>query len=260
MLIDSHCHLDLPAFAADRDAVLARATAAGVGAIIVPAVDRHNWDAVLALAGERQGIRIGAALGLHPCFAHHPDDLDALSQRLATESGILAVGECGLDAVSGAAALPEQIRLCQAQLALACEHQLPVILHVRKAHNDMLSLLARQPLPAGGVVHGFSGSRVQAEQYWQRGLRLGVGGVITYPRANKTRQALAQMPVDALLLETDSPDMPLCGYQGERNEPARVASVLAVLAELRQCEPVALARQLTLNTQRLFSLPQLTSC
>ncbi|MBY5921885.1 TatD family hydrolase [Ferrimonas balearica] len=255
MLIDSHCHLDLPAFDEDRDAVLTRAKKGGVGALIVPAVDRHNWDAVTALAGQRQGVRIGTALGLHPCFTHQAEDIEALAERLASQPELVAVGECGLDAVSGAAPMPEQLRLCEAQLALARQHQLPVILHVRKAHNEMLTLLARHPLLAGGVVHGFSGSLVQAQQYWRRGFHLGVGGVITYPRANKTRQALAQVPVEALLLETDSPDMPLNGYQGQRNEPARVASVLTVLAELRQCDAPALGHQLTLNAERLFFLP-----
>lgn len=252
VLIDSHCHLDLPAFCGDRDAVLQRAHKAGVGAVMVPAVDRAHWAGLLALAGDTGAVSIGVALGLHPCFEHQADDLDALARSLENHPEVMALGECGLDGVAGVLPMAEQIALCQGQLTLARQHHLPVILHVRKAHNEMLSLLSRQPLPAGGVVHGFSGSLVQAQQYWRHGIHLGVGGVITYPRANKTRQALAAIDAEALVLETDSPDMPLCGHQGERNEPARVADVLAQLAQLRQQPIDTLKAQLTANTQRLF--------
>ncbi|MBY6017556.1 TatD family hydrolase [Ferrimonas balearica] len=252
VLIDSHCHLDLSAFTDDRGAVIQRAHEAGVGALMVPAVDRAHWAGLLALAGDTGAVSIGVALGLHPCFEHQADDLDALARALGNHPEVMALGECGLDGVAGVLPMVEQIALCQGQLALAHRHRLPVILHVRKAHNEMLSLLSRQPLPAGGVVHGFSGSLVQAQQYWRHGIHLGVGGVITYPRANKTRQALAAIDVEALVLETDSPDMPLCGHQGERNEPARVADVLAQLAQLREQPIDTLKAQLTANTQRLF--------
>ncbi|MBY6186285.1 TatD family hydrolase [Marinobacter hydrocarbonoclasticus] len=252
VLIDSHCHLDLPAFEGDRNAVLSRARQAGVTAVVVPAIGRDNWDAVIALSKATAPVAIGAALGLHPCFAHQEGDLDALAARLQCEANLVALGECGLDAVAGVATMPTQLAMCEAQLQLARQHHLPVILHVRKAHNEMLTLLSRIPLPEGGVVHGFSGSLQQAEQYWRRGFRLGVGGVITYERANKTRQAVARMPAEALLLETDSPDMPLSGHQGQRNEPARVRQVLETLAALRQQPESELATQLTLNAQGLF--------
>ncbi|MBY5992715.1 TatD family hydrolase [Ferrimonas balearica] len=247
-LIDSHCHLDLEAFDADRDQVVARARQAGVTALVVPAVNCTQWAALEALAGPG----VGVALGLHPCFDHQPGDLEALAERLERPHALVAIGECGLDAVAGRAPMAEQLACCQAQLTLACQHKLPVILHVRKAHNELLGLLAHMTLPAGGVVHGFSGSLDLARQYLRHGLCLGVGGVITYERANKTRHTLAQVPIDALVLETDSPDMPLQGHQGQRNEPARLPQVLATLAELRGANPQALATQLTRNTQRLF--------
>ncbi|WP_028113905.1 TatD family hydrolase [Ferrimonas kyonanensis] len=252
MLTDSHCHLDFECFDADREAVLQRAAAAGVEHIVVPAVAAEHWPRVAALAGRYPNVSYG--LGIHPCFASERSltELERLPQGLQ-QPGCVAIGECGLDAVNSPLNLTEQQRLLERHLVVASEAQLPLLLHVRKAHHLLLPLLDRHSLPGRGVIHGFSGSRELAMEYVRRGYRLGVGGVITYARAAKTRAAIASVPVDALLLETDSPDMPLCGQQGKRNEPASVQSVLQALSQLLDLPSDALAEQLARNNSRFFN-------
>ncbi|GAA4875859.1 metal-dependent hydrolase [Ferrimonas pelagia] len=261
MLIDSHCHLDLPPLAGELDAVLARAAAQGVSGYLVPAVDRGHWPALECLS--QRDASVAVAIGLHPCFAHQPDDVEHMAARLSVPHPYVAIGECGLDAIGSPLPLPQQEHLCRAQLRLAQQHELPVILHVRKAHNELLRLLNEIPLSAGGVVHGFSGSTALAQQYIKRGLKLGIGGTITYPRAAKTRAAVAALPLTSLLLETDSPDMPICGHQGETNEPARLPHILSQLARLRGCDPKELIEPLAYNVAELFPRwqcqPQITA-
>ncbi|SHH71976.1 TatD family hydrolase [Ferrimonas marina] len=248
-LIDSHCHLDLAPLYSQWQTVLARAQAVGVSHCIVPAVDRAGWPRLEALA-EHSGV--SAAIGLHPCFAHADGDVEAMTARLAGPHPYLAIGECGLDGVAGSEPMAAQQQRCLAQLKLAQQHELPVLLHVRKAHNELLQLLNRVSLPAGGILHGFSGSLDLARQYLRHNLKLGIGGVISYPRAQKTRQTVAQLPLSAMVLETDSPDMPLCGYQGQANEPAQLPKVLAALAELRSEPSEQLAPTLLHNLHQLF--------
>ncbi len=220
-LIDTHVHLDLPALAQRLPAVLARSRAAGVTRWLVPAVDSAHWAGLVALAARTPGLYY--ALGLHPwCLSAPAPALAELSRRLAAppeEPAPVAIGECGLDGLIDTP-LADQQRVLAAQIRLACEHELPLILHSRKTHSALLGLLRRYRPPTGGVIHGFAGSQQEALAFWSLGFCLGVGGVITHARAAKSRQALAAMPVEALLLETDAPSMPLAGRQGESNEPA----------------------------------------
>jgi len=231
-LIDSHCHLDFADFNSDRLEVLARAKAKGVTHFLVPGIGAHNWSAVLALASQHQGVY--AALGIHPYFLADMEagDLHLLDNCLTAANNVVAVGEFGLDKMVDFP-FEQQWQICQQQLWLAKQHNLPVILHCRKAHNELIQLLQQVKLPRGGVLHGFSGSRELGMQYIKLGFKLGIGGVITYPRAAKTRQAVSELPLASLLLETDSPDMPISGEQGRRNEPANMTKVLKVLAKLR---------------------------
>lgn len=252
MLIDTHVHLDLAEYQADLPAVLARSRAAGVGGWIVPAVSAAACANLPALATAHPGLHY--AFGLHPWFLTDDLSTDVAQLRqalLAAPTGLVAIGECGLDAKVDIPAARQEVALV-AQIQLACEHQLPLILHSRGTHEALLGLLGRYRPPAGGVLHAFSGSRQQGEAFIRLGFALGVGGTITYPRAEKTRKAVAQLPVEWLVLETDGPTMPLAGYQGQRNEPAQVAAVLAELAELRQCAMETLASGLLATTQRIF--------
>ncbi|TRW50143.1 TatD family deoxyribonuclease [Aliidiomarina halalkaliphila] len=228
-ITDAHCHLDFPDFDDDRDAVLARARDAGVQRFLVPGVQKSQWSRLETLGQKYADWSL--AYGLHPYFieAHQEADLKALSQQL--EKGAIALGEIGLDATVGDQ--EKQVHFFKEQLAIAAALELPVILHHRRTLDTLLSLV-RQAGVTQGMVHAFSGSYEQAMAWIDAGFYLGVGGVITYERAQKTRAALARVPLQRLLLETDSPDMPLQGYQGQRNEPARVIRVRDTLRELRQ--------------------------
>ncbi|WP_194755273.1 TatD family hydrolase [Aliidiomarina indica] len=229
VVTDAHCHLDFPDFDDDRDAMLARARDAGVSRFLVPGVQASQWARLEAMAAKYTDWSI--AFGLHPYFidAHEEADLKTLAEQLS--HGAIAVGEIGLDATVDN--FEKQKLIFTQQLAIAAEQQLPVILHHRKTLDTMLAAVRKAGIQQG-MVHAFSGSYEQAMAWIDQGFYLGVGGVITYQRAQKTRRTLAQVPLERLLLETDSPDMPLHGYQGQRNEPARVLEVRDTLRALRQ--------------------------
>ena len=268
--IDSHCHLDFEDFDADRDAVMARAVAAGVEKFLVPGITHAQWPRLAMLAQQYPSWRV--AYGLHPYFLDPALDYEAALQELphwllgemsisaseldgsvaelaatATAATVaasatlnqpaIALGEIGLDASKPH---PELQRFVfEQQLNIAAELAMPVILHHRKTLDEMLAMVRKKRI-CGGIVHAFSGSYEQAQAWVDAGFRLGVGGVITYERARKTRAAIARMPHSALVLETDSPDMPLSGQQGRRNEPANIARIArekweSVWHEVRYC-------------------------
>lgn len=253
-LIDSHCHLDVAAFDADRAEVFARCRAVGVEGWVVPGIEAAGWAALLALARREPGVY--PALGLHPMFmmVHRDEHIVELDGLLQSHPEVIAVGEIGLDYYQPSADRDAQLALFQAQLALARRHHRPVILHVRKAHDDVLAQLRRQQV-CGGVVHAFSGSLQQARQYIELGFLLGMGGALSYQRAQRLRAMVAELPLTALALETDAPDMPLAGRRGERNSPEYLPQVLAVLAALRAEPADVIAEQTTLNLARVLRLP-----
>lgn len=252
-LIDSHCHIDASEFDADRDDVIERARATGVDAQVVPAVTAASWPALRELCKRQAGLH--PAYGLHPIFLdeHRVEHLAALRDWLERESPV-AVGECGLDFWHDPPDRDEQHRYFTAQLELAKEYDLPVILHARKAYDDVAAAI-RHLGGLRGVVHSFSGSQEQAKRFWDLGFHLGIGGPITYERAKRLRGIVANMPIEFLLLETDSPDQPLAGRQGRRNEPAYLRDVVRVVAELRGAEETTIAAETRANTERLFNLP-----
>ena len=253
MLIDSHGHLDAPEFDTDRDAVIARARAAGVTAQVIPAIAASGWSKLGALCASHEGLY--PAYGLHPMFlAEHRDEhIAALRVLLASERGV-AIGECGLDFhIEGLEADRQQF-FFEEQLKVARDFDLPVIVHARKAVDIVITTLRRIG-GLRGVVHSFSGSEQQAEQLWKLGFCLGIGGPVTYERAQRLRRIVATMPIEFLLLETDAPDQPNAGHRGERNEPAHLTVVRDCIAELRGISPDALAEVTTRNAARLFALP-----
>jgi TatD DNase family protein len=253
MLTDSHCHLDAPEFDHDRDAVIARACAVGVMTQIVPAVTAASWPKLQAVCSEGSGLH--PAYGLHPMFlAEHRDDhLEALRTLLLSTRAV-AIGECGLDFhVEGLDAQRQQFFFEQ-QLKIARDADLPVIVHARKAVDPVIATLRRMG-GLRGVVHSFSGSEQQAEQLWKLGFHLGIGGPVTYERAQRLHRIVAAMPIEFLLLETDAPDQPDAFHRGERNEPSRLTLVRDCIAQLRGISTDALALATTDNAIRLFSLP-----
>lgn len=251
-LIDSHSHLDAAEFDTDRDAVLERARAAGVMRQIVPAIALSGFDKLRALCQSAPGLH--PAYGLHPMYLaeHEPEHLDDLAQWIERERPV-AVGECGLDFFIDNLDRSVQYDYLDRQLELAREFELPVILHARRAFDDVAAAIRRVG-GLRGVVHSFSGSEEQARQLWKLGFHLGIGGPVTYERAKRLRAIVAEMPIEFLLLETDSPDQPLAHHRGERNEPARLVDVLKTVAELRSESMESVADATTANAVRLFGL------
>ncbi|MCW7553909.1 TatD family hydrolase [Endozoicomonas gorgoniicola] len=256
-LIDSHCHLDFPEFDPDRSQVLTTAFEQGVEVICVPGTESERWEPLLQMCSDIQKpVKLFAALGIHPWFVgqHEPNDLQRLAEYFETNEHIVAVGEAGLDFALQSVNRKAQMFWLTEQLELARQFGKPVILHARKAHDLILKQLRQKPVKQGGIVHAFSGSEQQAYQYIEQGFCLGFGGGITYPRAKKTRALAASLPLSSLVLETDAPDMPLCGFQGQRNEPAQLTVVLETLAELRREPKAEIAEATRLNTIKILSL------
>lgn len=253
-LIDSHCHLDAPEFDADRAEVVARARSAGVGAIVIPAIDAAGWEPLARLCTSTPGLF--PAYGMHPMFLYrHTDEhLRALGDWLAANPAV-AVGECGLDFYVEGLDAERQAEVFEAQLRIAREFDLPLILHARRAVDAVIAALRRIG-GLRGVVHSFSGSAEQAAQLWKLGFLLGIGGPVTYERAQRLRRVVAQMPLEQLLLESDAPDQPPVSRRGRRNEPDCVREVLSTLALLRGEAEERIAEATSANARRLFGLPQ----
>ena len=252
MLVDTHCHLDDREFDVDREAVIRRARAAGVAWQVVPAVDAAGWPKLRDACAAGEGLF--PAYGLHPMLVadHRPQHMAELREWIERERPC-AVGECGLDFFMEGLDRDDQQRYFDGQLELARDFDLPVIVHARRAVDAAISSIRRVG-GLRGVVHSFSGSGEQARQLWKLGFMLGLGGPVTYDRANRLRRLAATMPIEHLLLETDAPDQPDAAIRGQRNEPARLPAVLAEIAKLRNEDPDAVARATTANARRLFGL------
>ncbi|WP_114417793.1 TatD family hydrolase [Marinospirillum perlucidum] len=257
LLTDAHCHLDFPDFEKDREAMLERARKAGIKRFVLPGTTAATWQHTLDLAASHDDLH--PCLGLHPYFMqeHQGDQLSHLDELLEAHSEVVAVGEIGIDfwEKPSQEERDKQWALLDAQLKLAKKHRLPAVLHIRKAMDSVSKRLRQLDLPRGGLAHAFSGSPQQARKLVDLGFKLGLGGAITYPRAKKLHEVVRQLPVSAFLLETDSPDMPVCGYQGQRNEPARITKVFQAFCDLRQESPQKLADQLEENLHQLFYFP-----
>ena len=241
MLIDTHCHLDADEFSADRPQVMANARAAGVSVVLVPAVEAANFPAVRACCVEY--AECYPAYGIHPLYTGWAgeSDLDilraCLTRELAGPHRPVAVGEIGLDHFVPGQDLARQEALFISQLKLARDFDLPVILHVRRAVDQVLKCLRRIGV-RGGVAHAFNGSRQQADEFIKRGFCLGFGGAMTFSGSTRIRRLAAELPLESIVLETDSPDMaPSWLAAGARNEPSEVARIARVYAELRRLSP-----------------------
>ena len=251
-LVDTHCHLDDGEFDADRGAVLQRARERGVGAIVVPAIEAAFWPRLRATCRSAPGLH--AAYGLHPlCLAAHREPHLAQLREWIERERPVAVGECGLDYFVEGLDRDAQSHWFDAQLRIARDFDLPVIVHARRAVDAVIGAIRRIG-GLRGVVHSFAGSPQQAGQLERLGFLLGLGGPVTYPRANRLRRLAASVPLEQLLLETDGPDQPDADHRGQRNEPGFLPGVAAVIAELRDATPDDVAAATTLNARRLFGL------
>lgn len=263
MLIDTHCHLDAAEFDADREQVADQACEAGIQAIVIPAVERANFPVVRDLAAQVAG---GAyALGIHPLFVQRAadSDLDALRDAIRQALGdprFVAIGEIGLDffvpEIASGEPRERQERFYAAQLEMAAEFRLPVLLHVRKSQDILLKHLRRHDR-IGGIAHAFNGSAQQAQAFIDHGFALGMGGAMTYERALQIRRHAVDVGLEHLVLETDAPDIPPAWLHPpeRRNRPGELVRIAQVLAELRGITPAQVAHATTANAMRV--LPRL---
>ena len=254
-LIDTHNHLDFPDFDADRAAVLARSRALGVERQVLIGVYQAHWQRLWELVEAQHGLY--ASLGLHPAFLdrHRPEHLAQLRdwlQRLTGDPRLCAIGEIGLDYYLEQPDKPAQQALFDAQLRLAIEFRLPVLLHVRRAHADAIATLKRLRPPRGGIVHAFSGSAQEAREYRKLGLYVGLGGAGTWPQAHRMHRMLAALDPQDVVLETDAPDIPPASHPGQRNSPEHLPAICAALAERMGITAQTLAEASYRNSCVLF--------
>ncbi|GGD05929.1 TatD family hydrolase [Halopseudomonas salina] len=261
--IDTHTHLDFPVFAADRTAVIEQARRSGVTRLVVLGVSQTNWREVWDLS--QRETCVYAALGLHPVFveAHRDEHLTELREWLGQLAGnpkCCAVGEIGLDYFVKGLNRERQQHLLEAQLALAADFDLPALLHVRRAHAPTIALLKHVKLRRAGIVHAFSGSQEEAREYIRLGFKIGLGGAATWPQAKRMHRVLAQLPIDSLVLETDSPDMAPAFYPHQRNTPGNLPRICEILAMIRQEPADVLARACLQNSCELFGWDPSAMC
>ena len=237
---DSHCHLDFETFNANLPKLLEQCQHANIHNIIIPSIGPKNWQKVLTLAKEHSNeqLSLSPCLGIHPWFLNDltPKSLDDLAHLVQNNiDDIVAIGEAGLDGVIDKEQnnLALQIQVFEQQIDIAKAYKLPIIVHHRRTHQDITRILREKKLAQGGIIHAFSGSYQQACQYIDLGFKLGIGGTITYPRAEKTIKAIKRLPLASLVLETDAPSMPLYGFQGQDNSPLHVINVFQALANIR---------------------------
>ena len=251
-LIDTHCHLDAQEFDHDRDIVLEQCRLAGVRRLLVPATGFNNWQSVVDICRKNPGM--APALGLHPMFMseHLPRHISELGFQVESVRPV-AVGEIGLDFQVRDASHTTQITLLMQQLKIAQNANLPVILHVRKAHEQMLKCLSDSPV-CGGIVHAFNGSFEQAKRYLDLGFKLGFGGMISFPGATRLRKLAENLPIEAIVMETDAPDMPGLGHQRQRNSPTFLPEYAAALAAIRSVSIEEIARDTSENAIAVLGL------
>lgn len=254
MLVDSHCHLDAAEFDGDREAVLEAARAAGVGCFVVPGVEVAGFPGLAALAARRP--EVCPAYGIHPLYVGRAadSDLEVLENWIA-RPGTVAVGEIGLDGFVPDLPRDRMERFFEDQLRLAERHGLPVILHVRRAVEDIIRFLRRRH-PPGGIAHAFNGSRQQADTLIAMGFALGFGGAMSFEGSRRVRQLASSLPLEAIVLETDAPDMAPEWARGRRNEPRNLRRLADILAGLRGIPVEEVITATTRNAQRV--LPGIT--
>ncbi len=253
-MIDTHCHVDALAFEPDRAAVIARATAAGVIGMLVPAIRPRTWHPLGELVRRHAAAGLRHAVGIHPQIVPElvAGELAAdLTEQLARDAGeAIAIGECGLDGATGAHALQEQI--FRAHLRAARATGKPLVIHVRRAH-DAAPRILREEGPVTGVLHSYSGGADLVPVYRDLGLAFSFAGPVTYANARRPVAAARIVPAELLLVETDAPDQAPAVHRGGRSEPAYLPAVIASLATARGVSPAEIAALTTANARRLFA-------
>jgi len=252
-LFDTHCHLDFPEFSPNREKMLAKAEEAGISGILIPGVKREGWRSIRQITATNSACH--SALGLHPMFIDEHEDKHLHDLEMALSVGpIAAIGEIGLDFYKSGSNRSLQTHFVSAQVSIAKSAELPVILHVRKAHDEMLKVLSLQNFAHGGIVHAFNGSEHQAEKYMAMGFKLGFGGAMTFPRAAKLHRLAANLPLESIVLETDAPDMPPATCHQPYNTPLHLFDNFRCLVTLRDEPAVLIAEQTTQNALDVLNI------
>lgn len=265
-LIDTHCHFDVDDFDADRTEVAARALAAGVDTIVIPGYLASNWSKLLQVCDSFTAPRLLPVPGLHPCYIsqHEPAHLVELERLLQTRPDIVGIGEIGLDYFLPELKVPElkekQDFFFREQLRLAMHYHKPVVLHVRKAHAEVIAILRAMKFREGGIVHAYSGGIEEARQYVKLGFHLGIGGSLTYDQSKRLRAVVSEMPLTALVLETDAPDMIPQRYRAPgpgrtRNSPEYLPAVVVALSELKGVPVKSLQHELRQQSCLALRIP-----
>lgn len=257
-MIDTHCHLDVDRFDADRTLVLERAWRAGLEGLLIPAIGPDRWEALLEWPA--RDPRVQVALGIHPQLLPELDPADD-EKHLAHLSALLerrqavAIGECGLDGPSEAGApMARQVEIFRAHLELARRHGLPVLVHCLRAHPHLERIFKEMPpLPEGLVLHSYSGSKELVKGYVKRGCRFSFAGPVTFAGARRPIEALREVPEELLLAETDAPDQAPDPHRGQRSEPAFLPLIIDAMARARGCSAEHLRARTTQNARALFA-------
>ncbi len=257
-MIDTHCHLDVPRFDADRDEVLARAWSAGLTGLVIPAIGPDSWEALLTWPSREPRVQVG--LGIHPQLLPALDPADD-ERHLATLDGLLsrgtaiAVGECGLDGPSEAGApMDRQVRVFRAHVALARKHRLPLLVHCLGAHPHLQRVLAEEPPIVDGILlHSYSGSGELVPRYAKHGCHFSFAGPVSFQEARRPLDAVRAVPAERLLAETDAPDQAPHPLRGTRNEPALLPLIIDAMAAARGVEAAQLRALTTQNARAFFS-------
>lgn len=259
---DSHCHLDFAELSHQHEQLLQQCSKVGIKRIIVPAVSPKNWHKVLRLADinltKADLPQLLPAVGIHPWYLQGLTFQDLDNLALTTQQNltkIVAIGETGIDGkiAKQQANLAKQIVFFNAHIELANQCKLPLIVHHRSSHPVIYQQLKQTPAQYGGIIHAFSGSYQQARQYIDLGFKLGIGGTISYERAQKTINTVKKLPLNSIVLETDAPAMPLSGFQGEANSPLKVINVFNLLCQQRNESPEEIAQAIEININSLLA-------
>ena len=255
-LIDTHCHLDMDSYRDDLEAVLDRATQAGISSAITIGIDLESSRRAIAIAEQHPSVY--ATVGIHPHDAQQATEkqLEKLTE-LATHEKVVGYGEIGLDYAKLYAPKERQIAIFQQQVMLAKELELPVIIHDRDAHEDTLAILLQHaPYPRGGILHCFSGDLDFAQKIIELGFYISIPGIVTFKNARSLREVATKIPLETMLLETDGPFLAPVPFRGKRNEPAYLRHTAEKVAELRQISLPELASVTSANARNIFSLPE----
>jgi TatD DNase family protein len=257
-LFDSHCHFDFAAFDNNRDSLWQQCQANNITELLIPGIEPAQWPKAKAITATYSGCYF--ATGLHPWWVEQVEQqgitaekFNAVLEQAIEQLKPIAIGECGLDKNIDCP-IDKQIDYLNCHIELANQHQLPLILHSVKTHNELLQVLKNQAVQQGGIIHAFSGSVEQAEAFTDKGFLLGIGGVISYPRAKKTMNTVKHINLEHLVLETDAPDMPLDGFQGQNNTPLQLPRIAAIVADIKGLDVNTVIQQTRQNCHKIFGL------